>query len=116
MTIPTTEILIDRAKIHGDFGENARLSQIIKELMHQTKGWKSLSMTQREALEMIACKISRLLSGDPHYADHWNDIAGYALLITRDQDSKPDIPSVFARPGSIKREPLPDKAMPSRPE
>ena len=33
-----------------------------------------------EALEMIAHKIARILSGDADYADNWVDIAGYAQL------------------------------------
>ena len=36
---------------------------------------------QREALEMIAHKIARILNGDPNYADNWIDIAGYATLV-----------------------------------
>lgn len=29
---------------------------------------------------MILAKIARIVSGDPNHADHWDDIAGYALL------------------------------------
>jgi hypothetical protein len=36
---------------------------------------------QREALEMIAHKIARIINGDPNYADSWVDIAGYAKLV-----------------------------------
>jgi hypothetical protein len=36
---------------------------------------------QREALEMIAHKIARIVNGDPNYADSWLDIAGYAQLV-----------------------------------
>jgi hypothetical protein len=36
---------------------------------------------QREALDMIAHKIGRILNGDPNYADSWVDIAGYAKLV-----------------------------------
>ena len=36
---------------------------------------------QREGLEMIAHKISRILNGDPNYDDSWVDIAGYAQLV-----------------------------------
>jgi len=40
-----------------------------------------LNNDQREALEMIAHKIARILNGDPNYADNWIDIAGYATLV-----------------------------------
>jgi len=39
-----------------------------------------MSASHREALEMIAHKIGRILNGDPNYADSWHDIAGYAKL------------------------------------
>jgi hypothetical protein len=42
-----------------------------------------MTASQREALEMIAHKISRILAGDPHFADHWTDISGYARLVER---------------------------------
>jgi hypothetical protein len=34
----------------------------------------------REALDMIALKLSRILSGQANFKDHWDDIAGYAKL------------------------------------
>jgi hypothetical protein len=37
---------------------------------------------QREALDMIAHKIARIINGDPDYADSWVDIAGYATLVS----------------------------------
>lgn len=39
---------------------------------------------QREAMEMIVHKIGRIIHGNPHEADHWRDIAGYALLAVRE--------------------------------
>jgi hypothetical protein len=36
---------------------------------------------QREALDMIAHKIGRILNGDPNYADSWHDLEGYARLV-----------------------------------
>jgi hypothetical protein len=34
-----------------------------------------------EALDMIAVKISRILTGDPNYSDNWHDIQGFAKLV-----------------------------------
>jgi hypothetical protein len=31
---------------------------------------------------MICHKISRIANGDPNYADSWDDIAGYAKLVS----------------------------------
>lgn len=40
-----------------------------------------LAADQAEALEVIASKISRMLTGDPQYRDNWHDIVGYAKLV-----------------------------------
>lgn len=49
--------------------------------MKQGTNWESLSSDKKEALEMIAHKIARILNGDPNYADSWHDIVGYAKLV-----------------------------------
>ena len=49
--------------------------------MRDTANWEALTEVQHEALEHIATKIARILSGDPNHADHWNDIQGYARLV-----------------------------------
>lgn len=36
---------------------------------------------QKEALEMIASKIARILNGNTNNEDSWRDIAGYATLV-----------------------------------
>jgi hypothetical protein len=36
---------------------------------------------QRESLDMIQHKISRILNGDPNIVDSWADIAGYAHIV-----------------------------------
>jgi hypothetical protein len=40
-----------------------------------------LEYHQRESLDMIACKASRILNGDPNHLDSWVDIAGYATIV-----------------------------------
>ena len=39
---------------------------------------------QREALEMIASKLARILNGDNNYADSYHDIGGYSKLVEDD--------------------------------
>lgn len=75
--------LDERGKRYGSFERNAAISQAIKRTMRGAVGWHSLSEDQQEALDMIACKISRILTGDPNYADNWHDIAGYATLVEK---------------------------------
>lgn len=78
-----TDILDERQKTHGDFDLTAMIAQELKDALRRGKNWKTLDDTEREALEMIASKIGRILSGNPHEVDHWRDIAGYAQLIER---------------------------------
>lgn len=73
--------LEDRRSTHGDFLDHATATQHLKMVMHDHPGWDNLDVMQREALDMIAHKIGRVLSGDPNFADHWHDIQGYARLI-----------------------------------
>jgi len=52
---------------YGDFPENARISQEMKRVMQTSRNWSALTNDKREALEMIAHKIGRILNGDPEY-------------------------------------------------
>jgi hypothetical protein len=70
----------ERGKRYGTFMDNAETSQTLKYVMENHMNWKHLAPDQREALTVIAQKISRILSGDPNYSDNWHDIAGYAIL------------------------------------
>jgi hypothetical protein len=73
-------ILTTREATHGKFSETARVAQEIKASITQAPGWTALNPSQREALDLIATKIGRILSGDPKFPDHWEDITGYAKL------------------------------------
>lgn len=79
----TEQILSERQQTHGSFEENAHLSQELKRLLRSKDGWNCMTLAQGEALDMICLKISRIMSGDANYRDHWDDIAGYATLISR---------------------------------
>jgi Domain of unknown function (DUF6378) len=75
-----TALLYERHKTHGSFSENAAASQHIKRHFHAAPCWNELHDVHKEALHMIALKLSRILSGQADYNDHWDDIAGYAKL------------------------------------
>lgn len=75
------DTLAARESRYGDFADNASYAQEIKATMRRTSGWLRLLPFQREALELIASKIGRMLSGDPNYKDNWHDIGGYARLV-----------------------------------
>lgn len=77
-------LLTERGSRYGKFEGHAKIAQDLKHDMRVVAGvdkWNSLAPDQREALEMIAHKIARILNGDPDYGDSWDDIAGYAKLV-----------------------------------
>lgn len=76
-----TETLARRGGTYGDFRENARIGQNIKKAMRDSPNWHVLPPYMQEGLELIALKMSRMLSGDPLYHDNPHDLIGYAKLI-----------------------------------
>lgn len=82
MPTPTTidATLEERGSRYGIFKNHARITQDIKRAMSQGN-WAMLADDQREALEMIAHKVGRILNGDPNYHDSWHDIIGYTKLV-----------------------------------
>lgn len=83
----TEAILSERQSTHGSFADNAAISQSIKRIFHAAPGWQALSEVQKESLEMIALKLSRILSGRADEPDHAKDIAGYATLIVKELEA-----------------------------
>ena len=79
-----TDILNEREKTHGAYASTAAMAQQIKDCFKHGQNWLEMDDTQREALDLIATKIARILSGNPREKDHWVDVAGYANLIVRD--------------------------------
>lgn len=74
------EILKERGNVHGEFADNADISQELKKTVRRSVRWGTMSAVQREAVDNVLQKIARLCSGDPDYEDHWVDIIGYTTL------------------------------------
>jgi Domain of unknown function (DUF6378) len=74
------ETLNDHETKYGDFGELAKAIQAYKSAIRHAPSWIKMTATQREAAEMIALKLCRIVYGDPLHFDSWHDIAGYATL------------------------------------
>ena len=72
------DILKRRRLTHGDFGHAASITADLKAVLEREV--RHLTPGQCAALSMILVKISRICAGNPDHADHWDDIAGYALL------------------------------------
>lgn len=95
----TRTLLSERGATHGDFTDHARVTQRLKAVIDdelyrcqeatiQTGGKAriirddTLNNIMSESLDMILHKIGRIIAGDPTHADHWDDIAGYAKLVS----------------------------------
>ena len=81
MTTDISETLAERGNRYGSFTRHAAVTQRLKTAMLGSDKWHLLAPDQKEALEMIAHKIGRILNGDPDYHDSWHDIVGYAKLV-----------------------------------
>lgn len=73
--------LSERGTRYGDFVTHSEITQRLKDVMRDTPNWGLLSADQKEALDMTAHKIGRILNGDPNYHDSWHDIVGYNRLV-----------------------------------
>lgn len=74
-------IVAERGKSYGDYRTQALIAQTLKDMFRDCPGWQNLEHIQRESLDMIACKASRILNGNPDHLDSWVDIAGYATIV-----------------------------------
>lgn len=91
--------LAQRGRRYGAFPGHAKITQSIKRAMLDSPNWSILTDQQREALEMVAHKIGRILNGDPDYHDSWHDIIGYAKLVADELESREaalEFPSITA--------------------
>jgi hypothetical protein len=79
----TDALLQNRQTTHGSFVDNARIGQALRELFRRRDTWSAMPVEHREALDMIACKLSRILSGQSMEPDHWMDLSGYSTLALR---------------------------------
>jgi hypothetical protein len=75
--------LDERGARYGRFVDHAEITMRLKRQMETMPKWSALESDQQESLHMIAHKIGRILSGNPNCADHWDDVAGYARLVSK---------------------------------
>jgi hypothetical protein len=81
--------LTERGNRYGEFPEHARITQNLKLAMVDSPNWERLTADKKEALEMVAHKIGRILNGDPDYHDSWHDIIGYTKLVADTLETTP---------------------------
>jgi len=84
-------VVPDRDHQHGGMEAVGYVAQGIKRAMRLSRNWDRLSPGRQEALDMVAHKIARVLSGaDPHDPQHWEDLAGYPIAAMRQQEASHD--------------------------
>lgn len=87
---PIEQLTQERGKTHGAFSDHAKYTQAIKQVAYRAyseraqRGQPALTVQQKEAVEMIAHKLGRILAGDATFADHWDDIGGYASIANKE--------------------------------
>jgi len=86
----TDKILEERGSRYGNYLDQATISGELRRVMDFWAKERDVKLAhdQSDALIMIAVKISRVINGDPDYADNWRDIAGYATLVADRLDGK----------------------------
>jgi hypothetical protein len=80
--IDIKKVLDERGSQYGDFRTQGFIAQRMKEIARETTGFDRMEDYQREAVEMIIHKLSRLLNGNPDFVDSWVDIEGYARCVS----------------------------------
>ena len=75
------KVLKQREEVHGDYVAHSLLSQKLKDSVRLHEGFASLSYNQKESIDMILHKISRVVNSRVDEIDNWVDICGYAQLI-----------------------------------
>jgi transposase-like protein len=80
---PLGKLLDKRAEQYGSFMASANVAIRLKGVMHNAIAQQDLHLApdQLLSLDMIAVKVSRILTGNPSHIDSWVDIAGYAKLV-----------------------------------
>ena len=76
-------ILVERRKSHGNYVLGTAFTQCVMDRVMVTTNWDALEPFQKETVHMIVHKIQRILEGDPDNPEHWDDIAGYAKLVSK---------------------------------
>ncbi len=74
-------VLLERGKRYAKFIDNAHVSQMLKDIIHNSPKFNEMQPDQQEALDMICSKISRMVTGEFEYEDNLVDIIGYSQLV-----------------------------------
>lgn len=74
---------------NGVFSYMSERAQAIKFVLRQGTNWDKMPIARKEALELIATHIGKILQGDMSDPKHWNDIATLARIQGQALDPSP---------------------------
>jgi predicted ribosome quality control (RQC) complex YloA/Tae2 family protein len=81
-------ILAEREKTHGSFSVHANCTQVLEDSFYDFQDKSSFTAVMQEGLHMIFHKLGRIAAGSRVFQDHWDDIAGYATLVSRSLENR----------------------------
>lgn len=76
-------ILAEREKTHGSFFVHANCTHSLEDTFYSFLGKHCFTAVMQEGLHMVFYKLGRIAAGCATHKDHWDDIAGYATLVSR---------------------------------
>lgn len=85
MATETEKVSAERGSQYGDFGSMADTSQELRRMLVTHE----MDSVKREAMQTICTKLARIATGNACHRDSWFDIAGYAMLVVKDLDTRP---------------------------
>lgn len=78
---PIDQILEERGTTHGNYLEQSKTAQQLKSIVRLMPNWNSMMLDQRESIESMMTKVSRIGHGDVNHVDAWADLMGYPRLV-----------------------------------
>jgi hypothetical protein len=69
------ELLEERERALGDFGEAAHIAQMFKDIARGSRNWAVLPSFAREALDGLFVALARVLTGDWRFEPHLDECA-----------------------------------------
>lgn len=79
-------ILEERGQDYGEFKTIADFTLLTYDHLVSLDVWKKATPAMRESAHMILQKLARAFNGNPSKKDTWDDIAGYAMLVSKELD------------------------------
>lgn len=76
-------ILGERQLDYGDYKNIARFTLMTHNMLTSMDGVDDASDVAIESAHMILQKLARAFNGNPNKKDTWDDIAGYATLVSK---------------------------------